>query len=207
MNNKLSGLDEAGKGALVGPMIVACATVTSTNSNYVSRLRELGVTDSKLVSTKKRKEILSAISLDSSFKLSYLEISTVVIDQYVSENKLNELLYESYLSLMKKNDSAYYYLDAFISPITLRRRLKRDITTDSELIVEYKGDLLYYITGLASLYAKQKREESIDNLGLRKKVRSGYPSDPICKEYIRKNYTSYLDKTLKEIRYSWKIKI
>lgn len=53
------GLDEAGRGAVLGPLVVAGVLVPESN---LAHLKELGARDSKAVPRGKRKEILSAIA-------------------------------------------------------------------------------------------------------------------------------------------------
>ena len=70
LNSKLNiiGVDEVGRGPLAGP-VVSCAFSYSANkkqySEDLSLLLELGVTDSKKISAKKRKIILAALGIDS----------------------------------------------------------------------------------------------------------------------------------------------
>ena len=63
--NKVSevGIDEVGKGAIFGPVFSAVVVLTEQNK---SKLKQFGVTDSKNLTPKKRKLLLSKILLLSS---------------------------------------------------------------------------------------------------------------------------------------------
>ena len=55
----LLGIDEAGKGPVIGPLIIAGVIISEENSG---KLRELGVKDSKELSPRKREELFSKIT-------------------------------------------------------------------------------------------------------------------------------------------------
>ena len=63
--NKLSeiGIDEVGKGAVFGPVFSAAVVLTEKNKNT---LKQFGVTDSKKLTSKKRKLLFPKILLLSS---------------------------------------------------------------------------------------------------------------------------------------------
>ena len=51
--NMICGIDEAGRGPIIGPMVIAGSVA---NEDVIEKLRDLGVKDSKLLSKKKREE-------------------------------------------------------------------------------------------------------------------------------------------------------
>ena len=50
----VAGIDEAGRGCVIGPLVIAAVSIKDTG---VNKLKEIGVRDSKLL-TKKRRESL-----------------------------------------------------------------------------------------------------------------------------------------------------
>jgi len=54
----LAGCDEAGRGCLAGPLVIAGVSVTEEQER---KLKEIGVKDSKLLSQKKRVELAEQI--------------------------------------------------------------------------------------------------------------------------------------------------
>jgi ribonuclease HII len=61
---KICGVDDAGRGSMIGPLVIAGISIDKKN---ISKLRKLGVRDSKKLSPKKRellyKEIIKIIML------------------------------------------------------------------------------------------------------------------------------------------------
>lgn len=63
-NFHLIGVDEVGRGPIAGP-VVACAVKIETSSlRFISKLKKLGVTDSKKLSPEKRLMILQELEVD-----------------------------------------------------------------------------------------------------------------------------------------------
>jgi ribonuclease HII len=58
MGMRIAGIDEAGRGCVIGPLVVAGLLVKEEN---LPALSQLGVKDSKLLSPKKREEIAPKI--------------------------------------------------------------------------------------------------------------------------------------------------
>ena len=58
MSKLIFGTDDAGKGPIIGPMVVAGLVI---EEKYIERLKELGVKDSKLLTPKQREQIYANI--------------------------------------------------------------------------------------------------------------------------------------------------
>ena len=217
LGSNIGGIDEAGKGAVFGSLFVVLTHSSYTEKKTREILTNLGVKDSKLLSRSKRIEIINEIRKDPGFKITIKELDSNLIDSYVVDQRLNQLLYKTNLELIKDSQEltqdTVIYIDSFTTPAKLHLSLYNDLkrytplTQLNNLIVENKADTKYLITGLASIFAKEAREESIDASGLRDKIGSGYPSDDRVKNYIIDNIKDYKKKQLKSIRYSWKIKL
>ncbi|MGI0067974.1 MAG: ribonuclease HII, partial [Thermoplasmata archaeon] len=59
MARRILGLDEAGRGSILGPLVVGGFVVESTR---VRELRTLGVRDSKLLSPERRRSLYAALA-------------------------------------------------------------------------------------------------------------------------------------------------
>jgi len=72
---------------------------------------------------------------------------------------------------------------------------------ETKIISEHKADLKYVIVGAASILAKVTRDREIEKMEktIKKKIGSGYPSDPATQEFLKKNY----DKSHEIVRKSW----
>jgi len=72
---------------------------------------------------------------------------------------------------------------------------------ETKIISEHKADLRYAVVSAASILAKVTRDREIEKMEktIKKKIGSGYPSDPVTQEFLKKNH----DKKLGIIRKSW----
>ena len=84
---KICGVDDAGRGSMIGPMVIAGISIEKKN---IPKLRKLGVRDSKKLSPKKRelmyKEIVKLVD-----DYHVIRIPPRTIDKYVFEHNLNHL--------------------------------------------------------------------------------------------------------------------
>lgn len=174
--NFLAGCDEVGRGPLAGPVVAATVYIESQylNSDNLNLLLELGITDSKKISAKKRAKIISDLKIDISkpnqklileinknFKVffSIREISSELIDEL---NILRASLLAMSLSFKdckKKEDKGRLLIDG-----------NKLLELDDEMTLEefvIKGDTKSVIIGLASIIAKEYRDQLMKNLGLK----------------------------------------
>ena len=75
INSMEFGIDEAGRGALAGPLVVACVGGLPTGAAWVQELR-----DSKALSAKKRERLFEAIQRDCKW-VATEEVSAAEIDR------------------------------------------------------------------------------------------------------------------------------
>ena len=83
----LGGIDEAGRGSVIGPLVIAGISFDPTG---MESIRNEGITDSKKLTVQKRETLYTKI-LQSGFLFSYVGYSPVTIDNYVNHKKLNVL--------------------------------------------------------------------------------------------------------------------
>jgi len=195
------GIDEAGRGPLIGPMVIAGVCFHSSN---LFKLKELGVKDSKLLSSSKREKLYSKIlHLSSSYKI--YKISANEIDEAVfSSLKITGLEAEYMAKIIEELQPEKVYID---SPMRNAQKyldlLKKYLKKDFEIVCEIKADQKYLEVSAASILAKVERDREIKLLHEKYgNFGSGYPSDPrtvaFLKECISKNFIP------QEMRKSWK---
>ena len=80
----IAGIDEAGRGPVLGPMAVAIVAIEEDKA-----LRKLGVRDSKQLSPRRRRELSTAIRQICECAVELIE--PVTIDRWVAERGLNRL--------------------------------------------------------------------------------------------------------------------
>ncbi len=191
----LCGIDEAGRGPVIGPMVIA--VVCGENEFFKS----IGAKDSKLLSESRRENILSKIMEISDF-YDFTVIREDEIDEAVSRKLLNFLEAKHIASLMRRGNS--YIVDC---PDVNEERFKKILTEISgvdDIVTEHKADLNYPVVSAASILAKVTREKEIEKI--RDEIGdfgSGYPSDPRTIEFI-KNYYRKNNALPPHTRKSWK---
>ena len=76
----ICGVDEAGKGPVVGPLVVAAVAV-----NNAKDIANLGIKDSKQLTKRKRKELANLIKEKFNFAVEIIEPK--IVDEYRRRKK------------------------------------------------------------------------------------------------------------------------
>ncbi len=174
---KIVGIDEAGKGPVIGPMIV-CGV--ACDEEKLAELERLGVKDSKKLKPEQRRELAKVIR--DMCGVIVVRISPEEIDR--SDN-INDLLRESYVRIVKELEPDLVVVDCpDVNPERLRRFLES--RTGKRVVSEHRADEKYVIVGAASIVAKVERDEEIERLWEEYGYfGSGYASDPKTIEVLR----------------------
>ncbi|MEB3806705.1 MAG: ribonuclease HII [Desulfurococcales archaeon] len=184
MDTWLVGADEAGRGSLVGEMIVAVAAV---RSDCVETLQALGVRDSKDLSPSTRASIYKEFSRLDCLAFSVYPVKPSDIDRYSLTKLTEEAIYKAFKLLLGRVDPAS------ISRVTVDRygrvvKLKillRKLGYRGPIVVEERADSKYIEVSAASIVAKHVRDARIRVLSSLYGVRgSGYPSDPRTIDWV-----------------------
>ena len=187
MNMNILGIDEAGRGSVLGPLVIAGVVVDKRKEAI---LDNMGVKDSKKL-TPKRREVL-ARKLKKMFEYDTVIYSAQDIDNLRAKGvNLNEIERKGMEELLKKLDFDKAIVDAVdVKPARFEDRLKR--ATGCDVTAEHKADDKYIEVSAASIIAKQTRDEAISEINKSFEdvggIGSGYPSDPTTKKFLS-NYT------------------
>ncbi|WP_457550464.1 ribonuclease HII [Archaeoglobus sp.] len=179
----IAGIDEAGKGPVIGPLVV-CGVMCDEET--VELLKDMGVKDSKKLDRAKREELYNVIK--SLCKVEILKISVEDLNRLMECMSINEVLKRAYVEIIKSLRTKVVYIDC---PDVNVERFKHEIEerTGVEVFASHKADEIYPIVSIASIVAKVERDFEIDKL---KKIYgdfgSGYPSDRRTIEFL----SSYL---------------
>lgn len=174
----IAGIDEAGKGCVIGPLVVA-GVCASSNSIFES----LGVKDSKKLPHKKRLELAEAINKVA--RVEVVKVEAEKLDELMNFKTINEVLKDCYAELINRLKPEKVYLD---SPDVIPERLAADLRRICGVEVEaaHKAEDKFASVAAASIIAKVEREKEIEKL---KKIfgdfGSGYSSDPKTREYLK----------------------
>lgn len=196
MTEFISGIDEAGRGPLIGPLVIAIAAIKKGGEDI---LEDIGVKDSKLLSPKQREEIFKI--LEKSIRYELVIVLPDEIDEAVNSQKynLNWLEADKGAELLNKldvkldNEIKKVIIDCpSNNPHAYKNYFRQKVDNDDiELVVEHKADLKYPIVSAASIIAKVTRDKELEKLKKKFKIDfgSGYPSDPKTKEFIKHNWS------------------
>ncbi len=198
------GIDEAGRGPVLGPLVLAGVSCTDSN---LSILENIEIKDSKKLTHKKRIELYDFIL----YHADYIYTSIIwpdIIDAYVFNSSLNVLELEYIVKAINSIDTnikTKVFIDSPEIPEKFKSKIlktKLNNIDNIELIVENKADDKYKIVSAASIIAKVLRDNFIETLKKEfGELGTGYPSDPKTIKYLKsitKENTEYF------VRKSWK---
>lgn len=198
---RILGLEEAGRGPVLGPMII-CGVLM--DENKVENLLCLGVKDSKMLSPEKRRELFPLIQ-ELSVNHMLVSISADEIDDREDNGlNLNELEAVRMAEVINELKPDKAIIDTpSVNIRSFEKFLKQHLTHECELVCEHKADVKYPIVSAASILAKVVRDAEVVELErkLNIKIGSGYPSDPDTQKFLDK-YWYNLHK-LPFVRRTW----
>lgn len=202
------GLDEAGRGPVVGPMAIACAVFDDTGRKKLAKLR---VRDSKKVSPKRRAEIEPDIK-KAAKEWKVMLVSPADIDRQRKTESLNVIEAKAMARLLVALecqpsrilvDAADSVAANFAAKIAYCVEECSPGFVLSELVAEHKADDRHLEVGAASILAKVARDHAVDDL--KKELGdfgSGYPADEVTKTWLR-NRIKNRDGLTEHVRRSW----
>ncbi len=198
------GIDEAGRGPVIGPLVVA-----GVNFKDDSKLIEYNVRDSKKI-TPKRRGILSKIIMEIAEDYEIIIISASDIDDMRNIMTLNEIELNIFVKIIDKLKPDVCFIDAVdVNEERFGRNIMSRLSFKPEIISKHKADDIYPVVGAASILAKTIRDKEIKKISqkLEEKLNlplgSGYPSDPITKKFL-KNWLDKFGNLPPNVRHSWK---
>lgn len=202
---KVCGVDDAGRGPVIGPLVIAGITI---EENRIHELRELGVKDSKMLIRSSRENMSKEIPKIVN-DLHVVELAAGDLDRIVNRapkfQRLNLLEAKAMAQVIEKLKPDVAYVD---SSDTRPERFKNNIldylTFVPRIVSEHKADINYPVVSAASIIAKVHRDRRIDELEQEYgKLGSGYAHDPLTIKFL-KNYYSEHGEFPPIVRRSWK---
>jgi len=184
----LLGVDEAGRGSVIGPMVICGYAI---NDESVIELKKIGVADSKKLTPQRRMEIREKLlSLSNSYEVRVITAERVNSHlRKRGREGINMLEADVMAEIINKLRPDVAIID---SPerdtVRFADKLRTMIRGSSpRLICENKADERYPVVSAASIIAKTTRDMEIEKL--RREYGdfgSGYPSDPKTLSFIKK---------------------
>ncbi|HJJ71661.1 MAG TPA: ribonuclease HII, partial [Methanocorpusculum sp.] len=149
----ICGIDEAGKGPVLGPMVAAGVLVSDDED-----LSSLGIKDSKQLSAKKREVIFEEIC--ASYKTAVVVKSPAEID--ARECTMNQFTVLLHAEVLRTLSPDRVYLDACdVNAERFGVNVLSASGIDAEVVSEHKADARYAVVGAASIVAKVTRDRII----------------------------------------------
>jgi ribonuclease HII len=201
----VAGVDDAGRGAVIGPLVIAGVLVKEED---LPKLKELGVKDSKLLSPHTREvlapEIRKIVQKYAVLKLQPEEID-VVVKSGRKLHKLNWLEAQTMARVIETLKPDRVYVDA---SDVLEERFKQHIlecmSFKVDIVSEHKADRNYVAVSAASIIAKVERDREVAELArVYGDFGSGYPSDQRTMNFL-KQLAERAGEYPEFIRKSWK---
>lgn len=182
----IAGIDEAGRGPMIGPMVICGVLV---DSERLPELVKIGARDSKTLSHSRRLKLKEKIELVAA-KIEIRSVSAADIDRLRKRTTLNEIEVKEFASIAKALRPQELYLDA--ADVKADRfgekvgNLSGLASKVAVIVSEHKADSKYPIVSAASIIAKVERDHVISEY--HKKYGdfgSGYPSDPKTIDFVK----------------------
>jgi ribonuclease HII len=207
------GIDEAGKGPVIGPMCVAGACVTEAQEK---KLKILGVDDSKKLTAKKREHANVFIKKYAEAYYIY-EIEARQIDDLRKIMTMNDIMVLCFSKVMEEMSSKITFDTVVLDSIDVieerfARRVKEEYAKKFpieaekiEFISKHKADAISIAVSAASILAKVRRDERIELIKKKEGIDfgTGYPADPKTKQFLEKCAAEKRDFP-DYVRKSWK---
>jgi len=194
---KVLGIDEAGRGPVIGPMVMAGVMIEQGDEDLIK-----GSVDSKLLIHKKRIQLDKKIKENTDFKIIVIEPKE--IDQALLSDKLNLNWLEAYkqseiinklqpdkaiIDCPSINCKAY---EKYLSKLIKNKKIK--------LVVEHKADVNHLTAAAASILAKVERENQMDKIKEKYgDTGPGYPANKTTQDFVKNNW----DKCPEIFRKTW----
>ncbi len=178
----ICGIDEAGRGPVIGPMVIAGLIVSDD-----VELMELGVKDSKRLTPSKRSELYEDITKMSDYCLRV--ITAEEIDSLRKSKSLNKIESNNFASIIEElcSEGDVAYVDSASTDekkfgLEIKNKLKNQI----EIVSKHEADDTYPIVSAASIIAKVRRDEEVAKISeeIGRDIGSGYPSDMRTRDFL-----------------------
>lgn len=193
----ICGVDEAGKGAVLGPMVIAGVMV-----NNEGVLSGLGIKDSKLLTHRQREGLYDTIM--SLAEVRKISIDACRIDECRKKLTMNDITARGHAAVINALSPSVAYVDACdVNAERYGNTIKGLLRRDCRIISEHKAETKFLPVAAASIVAKVERDRTMEQLSEEfGEIGSGYPSDPATIRFLE-SYMKENKKTPIITRSSW----
>ena len=190
----ICGIDEAGRGPIIGPLVMCGLLIKEDGINDLVRLK---VKDSKLLTKEIRESLFDKIR-DVSEKYKLIIIEPAEIDNAVGRHdglNLNRLEAQKSAEILNELSPNKAVIDAPSNNINSYKEYLMGFVRNKnvEIILEHKADVNFPVVSAASILAKVTRDNEIEKI--KKKIGidfgSGYLTDPKTAEFLKENFEKF----------------
>ncbi|KAG6491434.1 ribonuclease H2 subunit A-like [Zingiber officinale] len=191
----IMGIDEAGRGPVLGPMVYGCLYCAKS---YQKTLATLNFADSKTLKEEKREELFENLKLDESIGwevdvIDPRELSAKMLKR--TKINLNEISHNSAMGLVKRVlDMGVLLTEVYVDTVGDAEKYRVKLSErfpGIQFVVAKKADSLYPVVSGASIVAKVTRDRTLREWTLdetaenmHRNFGSGYPADPETKAWL-----------------------
>jgi ribonuclease HII len=186
----IGGVDEAGRGSIIGPLVVAGISFKKAN---ISGLRKIGVKDSKALTPKCRASLFVQLK-EMANSICIYKIDCNVVDDNVCSKRLNKLEAQTMAHIINNLHADKVYVDSCdVNPNRYEDYIRSYLPAlKLKLYSMHHADSINIVVSAASIVAKITRDEEIEKI--RKthcNIGSGYPCDDKTMGFIRDWVSKY----------------
>ncbi|MBU0761025.1 MAG: ribonuclease HII [Nanoarchaeota archaeon] len=204
------GIDDAGRGPLIGPMILAGVLI---DKDQERKLKSKNIRDSKDVTQPERLRLAKLIK-ENSYSHHIVKAFPNEIDETLESagTNLNTLEAKKAAQIVDAINTSKYQKEKIkvivdcpsVNTTAWRNTLLGFIKYKDNLqvICEHKADVNYIAVGAGSILAKVTREEEVAKIKNKYgNIGSGYPSDPSTKKFLKEHGKEFKDEGI--FRKTW----
>ncbi|KAF0700726.1 Aste57867_8780 [Aphanomyces stellatus] len=208
------GIDEAGRGPILGPMVYGAAYWRVKDNETMSAQ---GFDDSKALSHESRERLFAKIkaTADMGYVTRSIPASEISHNMLTRRRNLNEMSRDAAIEMICAVQKrgvrvAHVYVDTVGDPGWYKNFLTKHFHGTIVFTVEKKADSLFKVVSAASICAKVTRDAAVAQWtyegpgldSLPTDYGSGYPSDPKCKQWLADNLEPVFGYP-NIVRFSW----
>lgn len=155
------GIDEAGRGAVVGPLVMYGVV---SHLDIDAYLEGIGVDDSKKLTAEKRAFLASRIKKHTYY--SYRSIEAKTVDKYVKNKRLNVLERDMAINIIADLAGLHPVDRIILDGTGIFEQISFHVKALDEIprICEAKADQNYMSVAAASILAKTHRDQAVEHI-------------------------------------------
>ncbi|MBN1167284.1 MAG: ribonuclease HII [Methanospirillaceae archaeon] len=175
----ICGIDEAGKGSVLGPMVIGAVGCDSQDE-----IQRTGVRDSKVLSRKMREKVYETIT--GKFPSFVVILTARDIDTRRETMTMNHIVASAHAEAILAIGADIGFVDACdVNEERYEKTLAGLVGEGCRIIAKHRADSLFPVVSAASVVAKVTRDRIIESLWEEwGDFGSGYPSDKKTVDFL-----------------------